>query len=303
MKKIRFPDARPESSDQFLYHYTTPEAALKHIFPTGALRAQSFVHMNDPREAKEWRFAAIGRIDDNADPSELAEYNESADRRAHDAGKLAQQSVRVLAFSTDIEVSDSAINPESVNLRGFAHPAMWWHYGQRHAGVCLVLDRNLFSSAVEQWAQREENRAVRDGIFHGAVTYKERWWPELPIKGTSHVFDDGGRDLRMETFSHLRRFWRELFLEKSTCWSYEYEYRWLFMSHGSEPFYIPIGDALVGIVIGEDFGKNLATGEVDSTAFQTLDLACRRWNISAKQVWWSNGVTYLGARNWMKRKQ
>ena len=301
MRKVIFPRSRPNSSEQYLYHYTKAEIALKCILPARTLRARSFVHMNDPRESKEWRFAPIARTGEDIDSYAMVEYNDALSKRAHDAGRLAQQIVKVLAFSTDDQACAPYANEESVNLRGFAHSAMWYHYAEKHTGVCLVLDKARFSAAVERWAMRPENLKVRDSVFHGLVQYKERWWPELPIGGTAYVLEDSGRSLQFETFTHIRRFWRELLLEKSTDWSYEREYRWLFLAEGPDHLDVFFDDALVGIVVGADFGRDQGTDKEVESAFRDLDLGCRSLNISLKQIFWSNGVAYLASRNWRRR--
>jgi hypothetical protein len=53
-------DSRPRldpmgfGPDDLLYHYTTREAALNFILPTGRIRFNLMRDMNDPREAKRW---------------------------------------------------------------------------------------------------------------------------------------------------------------------------------------------------------------------------------------------------------
>src|SRR6266516_5387666 len=45
-----------EDPNRYLYHYTTRQAALGSILPTGELRVGLFRYMNDPRESKDWLF-------------------------------------------------------------------------------------------------------------------------------------------------------------------------------------------------------------------------------------------------------
>src|SRR5437588_6648833 len=44
----------PTNPEQWVYHYTTRDAAIGSILPTGQIRLSLFEWMSDPRESKKW---------------------------------------------------------------------------------------------------------------------------------------------------------------------------------------------------------------------------------------------------------
>ena len=51
---------------------------------------------------------------------------------------------------------------------------------------------------------------------------------------------------------HLAWYFQEIFFEKMTDWEHETEWRFVAMAEGDEDLYVKYGDALVGIMFGEE---------------------------------------------------
>lgn len=57
---------------------------------------------------------------------------------------------------------------DDIFRRGFCKPRMWAQYAERHAGVCLVLDRQKLNESVEK------RFGLSHRIFTGPVNYVDR---------------------------------------------------------------------------------------------------------------------------------
>lgn len=283
----------PASSGKYIYHYTSAEVALTKIIPAGNLRAGSFLTMNDPRESKDWLFGM--KYDREPDRESIGE------EEARAASRIAQASTRVIALSTDIDSPHSGVN-EAQFGRGYAHSAMWAHYGQSHAGVCLIFDRKKFMDAVSK-ALRAMGHSTRTGwLFFGLVEYADRDH-RYNVASSPFLFSITGEKatLRKRVLQHVEEFREELFFRKGLDWSYEREFRCIVWDEGEHPLMLDFGDSLAGIVVGEDFGK-LPNGEGPARVgyFDTLGGCCRRLKVPGRVIYWDNGVPLLAkfkARN------
>jgi hypothetical protein len=118
-----------------LYHYTSREGAFEHILQTQTLRIAPFIHMNDPREAMDWkitmaRFSGYPQSQVDADG---AEFNAALKRRS-----------KVVCFSED----DLAAAAPPDLARGWAHPRMWAQYAGNHTGACLIFDKEALAAGM-----------------------------------------------------------------------------------------------------------------------------------------------------------
>lgn len=294
----RFPKKWPACADKYLYHYTTATTALTKILPTRTLRAGSFVDMNDPREAKTWCFASPEVYSDNPEEQQRCELKNIQIREdALAATQLAQQSTRVVCFSQD----DSTRKPSDLEIpvgRGFSLSPMWSHYASNHSGVCLVFDKGRMANAINTWLDDAGSRIKATGwMFEGEVEYRDREDDETFLRGVPHQFEQGFRGLRMETLSHVDKYHQQLFFQKSLDWKYENEYRYIFWGEGTEPIGLPFGDALAGIVIGENFGEHPDLGALAKACFfQALDTHSRELGVQTCMLWWHNGIPLLAPR-------
>lgn len=152
-----------------LFHYTSREAALEHILPTGRLRFGRLPRTNDPRE-----FAAVlpGIAGFVGDDDELT--TRSPFELIEDANELLRGSVHVLCFTED--------RPSGVSYgrygNGPCRARMWAQYAGNHTGVCLVFDGDrLDRAALDQFKSTPERSLIR-----GRVTYApEGEYPHLTL--------------------------------------------------------------------------------------------------------------------------
>ncbi|MFC6238035.1 DUF2971 domain-containing protein [Longivirga aurantiaca] len=229
-----------------VYHYTS-QPGLHAILATGSLRLSTFNSLNDPRENKKWMpdelLGHAGDVDDAWFEADRA-MEEAVDR-------LLRRGVRVGCF-TETRSSGSGHGL----AKGWARPAMWAHYGAAHQGACLVFDRGAIGQAVS------DHVPVRDGnlTMCGAVDYTDRELT-LPYLGAPSTVVELKELLDAVTME--RDVVPSLYLQKNTDWSGEREWRVLVNqwdlpeSNLDEPLYVPWEGALLGVVLGSEYGPRV----------------------------------------------
>lgn len=250
---------------QFLYHYTTRQAALGSILPTGQIRFGLFAATNDPREAKDWLFAL------RVQGSPLA--GDEFLQIAKDATRLAKETCKVLCLTMDDHSPREPHVP--VFGRGFAHSRMWAQYAGGHGGVCLIFDWSRLNAAIEQ------TLGERGEVYSGAVQYTDYQPRDVDAFMLEHseVKRDG---LESVIDRQVQRHYDALFLSKTLEWSSEFEYRWILRNPIPSPEFVPIQGALRGICLGEDF----PTSEHDALVYQ-----CERLGVeTTATLVWRNGL-------------
>jgi hypothetical protein len=80
------------------------------------------------------------------------------------------------------------------------------------------------------------------------------------------------------------RYHRTFFFTKSKDWSQEFEYRWVVSGENDESEFVPIDNAIAGVVVGVDFPK---------VYFPSLIPLCGELKIPAARITWDNGVPGL----------
>lgn len=196
--------------------------------------------VNDPRENKQWEMSPLLPVD------ESRSYKEYDDWSQVTSDEIKANS-KVLCFSVDRPEASSKWPPQAHLDRGFAKPAMWHHYADRHHGVCLMFDRARLHDALA--AQLTGNF-----LNCGRVKYSDDGI--LPKAGASPFSPDF---LRVTSHEHLRGLiqrhgakWQDaLFFTKLRDWRNEDEFRWVLSDTHPSPRYVSFGDALVAIVVGE----------------------------------------------------
>jgi len=224
-----------------LYHYTTQDAALGSILPTGAIRFGLLRYMNDPREAKKWRTVPDRVVDAPDYPQSQEELDAFSDR----ASESIQATTKVLSFTRDDPESD----PYDVFARGWGHSRMWTHYADGHAGICLAFDARAFSKAIRQ--------ALRKGgdLWDYPVHYED----EAPDEFRAFRIDynrivEIGFEAAVS--EHIATNHRALFFRKNTDWASEWEYRWVLHDDEPAPVFVPIRSSLRQVIRGDAFPES-----------------------------------------------
>jgi hypothetical protein len=225
-----------EDSNKYLYHYTARRTALSAILPKKELMLGLFRYMNDPRESKDWAFSG------QEDATQPLNYNLT--ELSDEATRLAKATTKLVALTRDDPVAPGTGFGQFG--RGFAHSALWAHYGGGHTGVCLVFDRKLLGQAIE------DTLGSKGDLFAGPVTYADAHSDEIDAFTLSYAAIEehgleGAMALKIETWHPV------FFFRKSREWENEREYRWVLRSPEPVPQFVPIKDALRAVVVGHDF--------------------------------------------------
>lgn len=261
-------DVEPE---RYLYHYTTRQAALASILPQAQLRLGPLTWTNDPRESQHWLVTlSSGAPEAGDDAEERVAILREADR-------LIKATTKLVCFTRD-DQERLHRGPGEPFARGWAHSRMWAQYADRHAGVCLVFERDALARAVEELRGQGT-------LWDGPVIYANRPYLE-PDAATLSEEAIRGRGLRAVVDEHVHRHWDALFFVKNEDWATEWEYRWVLRGRDSRPVFFSVAKSLAGIVVGpgfpladarlledyaEDFGVSDAVGRcLWSNGFPTI---------------------------------
>jgi hypothetical protein len=235
-----------DDPDRYLYHYTTWQVALGSILPSECLRFGPSRFTNDPRESKAWRFGLRGDAPNGVDLEDIGEQ----------ATRLLQQTAKLFCLTRDDP--NRIGTPDEVFGRGFTHSPMWAHYAGGHSGVCLILDRKALHESLTEEFREWPNTSV----YAGPVSYADYASDEIDAF-TLDYERIASVGLEQAILEHFETHHAVLFFRKNEDWKGEFEYRWLVRTPSPAPEFAPIGNALDGIVIGENF----PTREMDTLRY------------------------------------
>jgi hypothetical protein len=260
--------ALPEG--EYLYHYTTRERAFGHILALARLRFSPYSAMRDPLENKAWRPQPAGywRMPAQGDPGDPGHPETNYWQFNAWAAEIWGQA-HLLAFTID---ADDYSAENEVFGRGWARARMWEQYGEAHAGVCLVFDRERLVADITESLQGQDLPAP----YHRPVEYTESGKEPLIL----------GADMLTEEVSpqrvsaYIEANHDSLFFLKALDWRSEYEYRFVLTAPpGDRGILTEFRDSLVAVIAGERFPDWQVAG--------ALELAARH-EAEALQLHWDN---------------
>jgi hypothetical protein len=242
---------------RWTYHYTSREAAFRHIVPERRLRLSPYSRMRDPLEARDWGFRFSHPP--GADPSDEVLRREIDE--AYDATVTLRQTAKLLSLGLDARGYEA---PFKSFGSGLARPRMWEQYGERHHGVCLVFDRERLHSVLTQQLQDAGSR-----FYCGGVRYTKAGIAGEVAALTLDVDLIRRHGLDETLARHMDRFHKALFLTKLLDWKSEHEYRYIVLTDPTKPYeFANYGDALRAIFLGhmypepeESIARSLAGSE------------------------------------------
>ncbi len=258
----------PDAVGKFLCHYTTAEAAFAHIIPTRELRFSPFARLQDPHEFR-LTFSAAYFVD--AAPDAEPAYWQ-LDRRIT---KL-REARRVLCMTMDATDYGSA---DFLYAFGWARARLWEHYADRHAGVCLVFDRDRFHGTMIP--------ALHQVGLHdcGPVEYSPRGFYD----SSAHVITDDELltpDAQRERLAQwLVTHAHDLYFRKTEDWQSEHEYRYAVMAPETEYAFASYGSSLLYAVVGHRF---------PDWQLEAAQAACDRARIELRRMSWVAGQPWPG---------
>lgn len=233
--------ADTEETEIYVYHYTTRETFLEKIGDTKQIRLSPLRNVNDPRESKEWPVVASwGGVDP---PHHILHCVRSR------LLQMARDNCKVLCMTNDKQQAPT-LSPRIVKdilHRGFGRLRMWAQYGENHAGVCLVFNRNFLDKTIKR------ELGGRGSLYKGQVHYEDHMLNEIDafspdITGV-HDFDHLDDILR----KHIDQWYQHLYFCKALDWSTEEESRWVLLSDSNQPEFVSIEESLHAVVLGVDF--------------------------------------------------
>lgn len=217
------------------------------IFAERRLRFGRFIFTNDPKESKDWKFTLVGG---NAD--ELLQT--PSDSLSSQFSSALKTGTKLACFSTDSGPL-TGDHTRDLHRRGFSKSRMWTQYADKHAGVCLVLDKERLERQIASQIPQS------DEFCGGLVEYVNRYFVAALEEGDYqidiHRLNEMGFDRYLS--SHRAAFSRRLFFEKMSDWCDENEFRWVVFSQTESDLYIDITGSLVGVL----FGDRVADSQVE----------------------------------------
>ncbi|MFD5016929.1 DUF2971 domain-containing protein [Streptomyces chartreusis] len=223
-----------------LFHYTN-DRGLSGILASGKLRLSPYQFTNDLWESQPHYPSFSSRSD--ADPGPGMAMFEEVDRhlRLH---------TKVGCLTQDVTLPKTVANPEA--LRGWAHLALWAHYGDGHQGVCLKLDRDRL---IESFLQHSGPASL---TFHGPVRYLSGQHSPAIVGLDLEQVEEFGIDAVSLAYAEANR--EQLFFRKHIDWNSETEYRLVVLNQSVDYDYVDIRGALTGIVLGHAFPPEKVAG-------------------------------------------
>jgi hypothetical protein len=237
-----------------LYHYTSADVGVDSVLRQMQFRFGLIESTNDPRESRPHYPPLSGNPKKEHD--DLLPLWMEADN-------LLRRSAKVGCFTLDYELPDSALNSEM--FRGYAHPALWAHYGARHAGVCLRFSRSQLTARIREVV------GDRGRLFEGNVEYVgDPWLDVLPETLDLAQIYEFGLDAVVARF--IERHHHALFFRKHWDWSGEREYRWVWVDPEPLPLYVDVGGCITAVVLGDAFPSARLSGVYSMARSHGLDV-------------------------------
>jgi hypothetical protein len=235
---LRLGAPHPRETDD-LYHYTSASVGLDSILAQMQLRVGLLELTNDPRESRarypSLSLAAGVTVDDSM-------------ALMGNADRLLRRAAKVVCFTRDFELPDAVLHRDE--MRGWAHPSLWAHYGGSHAGVCLRFSREALAVRIKRYRASPEGR-----LFAGAVNYDPNSFNNSALVNFSvEQIDEFGLDAVVIDF--IDQYHRHFFFQKHPDWASELEYRWVMVDGRLLPIYVDVSGCVTGIVLGDAFPES-----------------------------------------------
>lgn len=255
----------PRTPTSHLFHYTGFEA-VRAILAAGTLRLSPYTRTNDLWESQPHYPTLSAHHDESSSELHFALWNE-IDRqlRLH---------TKVGCLTQDLELPPHVLTPDA--LRGWAHLALWAHYGNGHQGVCLRFDRERL---LKSFLTHAGPTAL---AFHGPVRYLSNH--TMPITrgiGLGQASEFGADAV---TLAYAEANKDQIFFRKHSDWSSEAEFRLVLLNQSVDVEDIDIRDALTGVIVGSAFPPDYGP--------ELLELLAPYPDVSVEQIRFHNRMMF-----------
>jgi hypothetical protein len=256
----------------WLGHYTTAEAAFKHIILPHELRLSPYSHMRDPAENKNLTPIISYFVKPQAEQEQQKAYFKTREM-------LMAKRARMRLLSLTRDVARNGDPHDSVFGCCWVRPRLWEQYADAHQGVCLVFDAKALKGALRKHPGMMQLRNVR-------YTWTGIAGSEAATEGSrtldKRIFDDATRE--QAVLDYMKQHYRDLSFLKSDDWRTEHEFRAVLTPTDNQRAYVDYGDALQAVVLGEKFPDWQVAG---------AQMVCDTAGVELKRVEWENGRPYL----------
>lgn len=209
--EVRLDDAMfangPTDPDRWVFHYTSLDNA-KLIAESGVLWFKSMATKNDPREFKAPEPVTM-RVHGAGPQASPEQVREAIDR-------ITRWRLDVLAGSFTMDSDHGApASGTRANARGYARPALWAHYADKHRGVCFVFERQAIIDTLAD-------------IYGTSYVAQDIEYPPDPFKSLGMYLDVNVVDahgIEWAVAHHVTRHRTELLFRKNADWENEREWR------------------------------------------------------------------------------
>ena len=194
------------------------------MIPYRRLLLNSMVKSNDSREYKKFMFAAsYWPTNTIYDSKTQNEFN----------SKILREDCKSISFSTFYNV-----------YLGFEYSNMWAHYGEKHKGICLRMNKKKFEKGNERILWSGSFKPItyyklEDGFSHPEIRY--------PNSQSQEIF----KDYLLNKFRYENLDF--LYFMKREEWFSEHELRLIIFSKSKEKEFCSIKDSLNAIILGMDY--------------------------------------------------
>jgi hypothetical protein len=283
--------------DKFLYHFTKVETAKNDILPYQQLKFSSYDKTNDPYETKNWSISIKDSLEEikkvNGENKKLTlelimDFNEKRNKYINSI----KSKVHTLCFSEDDKnfKSDNLVSYFGLK-KGWGYPRMWHQYGDKHKGVCLMIDKDILVESIKK------EFADNFHIYKGMVSYTD----ELTNKVSNQIdlkevmLNGISKSITNKIYCNIEG----LFFRKALDWCSEREFRYILVPKSAnkrEPIYASIANALKVIVLGSEI-KPRYEKEIEQIAKEfKICLYKVNWDFSIPMIYnapynsWCNNI-------------
>ena len=251
-------------TEEYVYHFTTREAALEKILYSGKIKLNLLENTNDPREYKDWGITVTGGSDNN-----LPVW-----KALHLVNHKRKTQTKVLCLTMD----DLKQQRCGLMRRGFASARMWAQYGGQHTGVCLIFDKKGLEEEIRKTVSSTED------CYCGPVKYSDQ---NFGVEFNFNTMGETEEEVQSGVELYIRSNIPQLFFTKLLDWRDEIEYRTMVYDDGTKPIFVPIANCLKGIMLGSDF---------PSVYVPLVQQMGKDLGVKIGQISWHEGIPYAHDR-------
>lgn len=248
-------------SESLLLHFTGSKTFLDYISKNSNLRMNHLANVNDPKEAKHWPFAFYTRSRDISETQSLAAAGAFQDNLTHRTQILCFAETKAIEGRIDL-----------------TFPSMWWHYADRHRGICLIFDKEILVSAA-----KDDIIAAGASTVMGSVTYHSA--EDLFERDALHItYTDAFLHDPHEAVDAVLGQWPSLLTRKHSHWECESEFRIIARHRDQTNLFVDIGSSLRGVAVGNDISED---------DFRAILAICKHDGIPLYVVAWNGSIAHV----------